>query len=64
MTPKNWRLGDKNRTLGEDEGGQKSSKIVGHHLWMFPNENLSFFSFITFEKVYNPDETTVVCKKV
>ena len=35
MTPKNRTLEGKNRTLGRN-GGQKSSKIVGHHLWMFP----------------------------
>ena len=31
MTPKNRTLEGKNRTLGE-MGGQKLSKIVGHHL--------------------------------
>ena len=31
MTPKNRTLEGKNRTLG-GRGGQKSSKIVGHHL--------------------------------
>ena len=34
VTPKNRTLESKNRT-----GGQKSSKIVGHHLWMFPYLN-------------------------
>ena len=36
MTQKNRTLEGKNRTLG-GEGGQKSSKIVGHHLCTFPN---------------------------
>ena len=36
MTPKNRTLEGKNRTLG-GEGGQKLSKIVGHHLCTFPN---------------------------
>ena len=36
MTPKNRTLEGKNRTLG-GRGGQKSSKIVGHHLCTFPN---------------------------
>ena len=36
MTPKSRTLEGKNRTLG-GRGGQKSSKIVGHHLCMFPN---------------------------
>ena len=35
MTPKNWTLECKNRTLGRD-GGKKSSIIVGHHLRMIP----------------------------
>ena len=35
MTQKNRTLEGKNRTLG-GEGGQKSSKIVGHHLCTFP----------------------------
>ena len=35
MTPKNRTLEGKNRTLG-GRGGQKSSKIVGHHLCTFP----------------------------
>ena len=34
VTPKNRTLESKNRT-----GGQKSSKIVGHHLRMFPYLN-------------------------
>ena len=37
MTPKNRTLEGENRTLGE-RGGQKSSKIVGHHLCTFPYE--------------------------
>ena len=28
---KDWRLEGKNWTLGEGMGGQKLSKIVGHH---------------------------------
>ena len=36
MTPKNRTLEGKNRTLGGEGGGQKSSKIVGHHLCTFP----------------------------
>ena len=36
MTPKNRTLEGKNWTLG-GRGGQKSSKIVGHHLCTFPN---------------------------
>ena len=35
MTPKNRTLEGKNRMLG-GRGGQKSSKIVGHHLCTFP----------------------------
>ena len=35
MTQKNRTLEGKNRTLGGG-GGQKSSKIVGHHLCTFP----------------------------
>ena len=35
MTQKNRTLEGKNRTLG-GRGGQKSSKIVGHHLCTFP----------------------------
>ena len=35
MTPKNRTLEGKNRTLG-GRGGQKLSKIVGHHLCTFP----------------------------
>ena len=35
MTQKNRTLEGKNRTLG-GEGGQKSPKIVGHHLCTFP----------------------------
>ena len=35
MTPKNRTLEGKNRTVG-GRGGQKSSKIVGHHLCTFP----------------------------
>ena len=35
MTLKNRTLEGKNQMLGGD-GGQKSSKIVGHHLWMIP----------------------------
>ena len=35
MIPKNGTLEGKNRTLGGG-GGQKSSKIVGHHLCKFP----------------------------
>ena len=37
MTQKNRTLEGKNRTLG-GEGGQKSSKIVGHHLCTFPKQ--------------------------
>ena len=33
MTEKNWTLEGKNWMLG-GMGGQKSSKIVGHHLWI------------------------------
>ena len=36
MTPKIRTLEGKNRTLGNR---QKSSKIVGHHLWMIPNKS-------------------------
>ena len=36
MTQKNRTLEGKNRTLGGEGGGQKSSKIVGHHLCTFP----------------------------
>ena len=47
MTPKNRTLEGKNRTLG-GMGGQKLSKIVGHHLWMIPhsvfkNQNCMLF---------------------
>ena len=35
ITPKNWTLEGKKRTLG-GMGGQKSSKKIGHHLWMIP----------------------------
>ena len=42
MTPKNRTLEGKNRTLG-GRGGQKSSKIVGHHLCTFPNGVTSSF---------------------
>ena len=38
MTPKNRTVEGKNRTLG-GRGGQKSSKIVGHHLCTFPYIN-------------------------
>ena len=34
MTPKNWTLEGKNRTLG---GGVKMTPKIGRHLWMFPN---------------------------
>ena len=34
MTPKNRTLEGKHRRV---MGGQKSSKKVGHHLWMIPN---------------------------
>jgi hypothetical protein len=40
MTPKDRTLEGKNRTLG-GRGGQKSSKIVGHHLCTFPFGNQS-----------------------
>ena len=44
MTQKNRTLEGKNRTLG-GEGGQKSSKIVGHHLCTFPySSELNFFT--------------------
>ena len=33
MTPKNRTSEGKNRRLG-GMGGQKSSKTIGHHLWM------------------------------
>ena len=42
MTPKNRTLEGKNRTLGGDGG----SKIVGHHLWMFPNLSLVHYCVI------------------
>ena len=38
MTPKNRTLEGENWTLG-GMGGQKSTKIVGHHLWMTPYLN-------------------------
>ena len=40
MTQKNRTLEGKNRTLGGR--GQKSSKIVGHHLCTFPKLNFLF----------------------
>ena len=46
MTPKNRTLEGKNRTLG-GRGGQKSPKIVGHHLCTFPNG------------IFNPPSTNV-----
>ena len=49
MTPKNRTLEGKNRTLG-GEGGQKSSKIVGHHLCTFPRS--SFHVTITIAVQY------------
>ena len=39
ITQKNWTLEGKNRTLG-GEGGQKPSKIVGHHLCTFPKKDI------------------------
>ena len=36
MTPKNRTSEGKNRMLG-GMGGQKLSKVVGHHIWMIPN---------------------------
>ena len=51
MTQKNRTLEGKNRTLG-GRGGQKSSKIVGHHLCTFPSVNSSFLaSFFSVKKL-------------
>ena len=48
MTPKNRTLEGKNRTLG-GRGGQKSSKIVGHHLCTFPRSNCQSVFVIRFD---------------
>ena len=47
MTPKNRTLEGKNRTLG-GRGGQKSSKIVGHHLCTFPYDDQLSINLIWF----------------
>ena len=52
MTPKNRTLEGKNRTLG-GRGGQKSSKIVGHHLCTFPY--LFTYSLITLMQNFEND---------
>ena len=36
MTQKNRTLEGKNQTLKRGWGVKRLSKIVGHHLWMFP----------------------------
>ena len=54
MTPKNRILEGKNWTLG-GMGGQKSSKIVGHHLWMIPNIVFNCNQTVTIQQWVSKD---------
>ena len=51
MTQNNRALEGKNRILGGD-GGQKSSKIVRHHLWMIPKEKKIKGTFRMFFQLF------------
>ena len=60
MTPKNRTLECKNWTLG-GMGGQKLSKIVGHHLWMIPKRMKLGNSELLVSKSYSCGRMTL-CK--